>query len=78
MVIPKYTVSDDQLDYEWCRIQAAIESIDYELVRSASRVERELGPDLAAIFESHRQLLHDPSLHCAIGKELQDRRVNAE
>ena len=77
-VLFRHTVNDDQLDDEWSRIQAAIESIDCELVRSASRVERELGRDLAAIFESHRQLLHDPSLHREFGKELQDRRVNAE
>lgn len=77
-VLFQYTVPDDQLDDEWDRIQNAVDAIEQELDLSAARITRELGQEMAKIFEAHRLLLCDPVLHQEFERELHSRRVNAE
>lgn len=74
----RYTVAKDGLDEEWKRIETAMAHVDQDLMTSESRIEHELGHQMAVIFEAHRSLLHDPKLTFEFERELQERRVNAE
>ena len=74
----QYTVTTQGLDQEWQRLCAAIQNVDRDLKHSADRVERELGRDMAVVFEAHRAMVHDPSLSRDFKQALESRRVNVE
>lgn len=74
----QYAVDDDHLDEEWNRIQQAIAQVLNDLATSRQRVAKELGQEMAAIFDTHQLMLHDPALEADMMGELHQRRVNAE
>jgi len=73
-----YSITEQETENEYTRIEQAFENILNDLTRLTKRVERELDGDFADIFSSHKMILKDPSLLQDIKTELEKERVNAE
>src|SRR5688572_25566920 len=73
--VPKRAATDAKA--EFARFQAACAQADIELARLKETVHQRAGAEAAGIFDAHRMLLADPTLHEMI-KALSDTGKNAE
>lgn len=71
-------ISEDQVETEVARLQAAAQHARNELKRIRCRAEEDLGNDLAAIFDAHVLLLSDPNFLGRIEERIRTHHVNAE
>ncbi|REK10377.1 MAG: phosphoenolpyruvate--protein phosphotransferase [Acidobacteria bacterium] len=74
----RITSEDDQVEAEVGRLTAAVEEIERELARTRQSVQREVGSELAGIFDAHDLILHDPLFLERIEDVIRGEKVNAE
>jgi phosphotransferase system enzyme I (PtsI) len=60
--IPRHLVARDAVEDELRRLDRAVEAATAEIARHRDEIAAELGPQCAAIFEAHLQMLRDPRL----------------
>lgn len=71
-------LKEHELGTEMERILAAIDQVKEDLRRFSDALERDLGPNHAAIFDVHRTILDDADLFGRLEGELKSRMVNGE
>ncbi|MBX7164842.1 MAG: phosphoenolpyruvate--protein phosphotransferase [Pirellulales bacterium] len=76
--IPRRFVDRDVVASEIARLERAIEAAGQEIVRHRDTVARELGPQCAAIFEAHLQMLHDRPLRNELEEMIRERHYTPE
>lgn len=73
-----HTIHPDAVLDEYSRIEEAVREVHQDLSLCAERIEQELDRDLADIFRTHQEMLHDPTLTAEIKARLEKDLVNAE
>ena len=76
IVIPDYTVADDQVEEEIGKFAAAMAATLKQLDTIRQKVLDEMGPEEAAIFEAHMQIAQDPSLSDGIKSLVESSHTN--
>ena len=76
IVIPDYTVADDQVEAEISKFAAAMASTLKQLDTIRQKALKEMGPEEAAIFEAHMQIAQDPSLSDGIKSLVESSHTN--
>lgn len=66
------------LEAERGRLKKAIEASREQLLKIKEKAEIELGPEKAAVFDSHMMLLDDPEFTGAVEMNIESSMVNAE
>ena len=73
-----YDIRDTQIDPELQRLEAAMQRVEADLMRTKDAVEKQVDSDQAAIFDAHRMILRDLTLRTEIEEELRSECVNVE
>lgn len=76
IVIPDYTVADDQVEEEIGKFAAAMAATLKQLDTIRQKALDEMGPEEAAIFEAHMQIAQDPSLSDGIKSLVESSHTN--
>jgi phosphotransferase system enzyme I (PtsI) len=76
--IPRYNLSQDQIEAELKRLEAAFEAAKTEVRDIQERAEREMSKEQAAIFAAHLLMLEDPFFIEQITRFLKKTGQNAE
>ena len=76
IVIPDYTVADDQEEEEIGKFAAAMAATLKQLDTIRQKALDEMGPEEAAIFEAHMQIAQDPSLSDGIKSLVESSHTN--
>lgn len=76
--IPRYTISEDQVDRELARFHRALERSRDELQQLERRVWADLGETYSTIFSAHLDLLQDRQFAEQVRQRVQRDRVNVE
>ena len=76
IVIPDYTVAEDQVEAEIGKFAAAMASTLKQLDTIRQKALKEMGPEEAAIFEAHMQIAQDPSLSDGIKSLVESSHTN--
>jgi phosphotransferase system enzyme I (PtsI) len=76
--IPRYVITENQIDDEWLRFTTAVGRARDDVRILHDRAVREMGQEQGAIFEAHLMMLDDPEVHEAIEKELHETLLNIE
>jgi phosphotransferase system enzyme I (PtsI) len=74
----RITLQEEQIEAEVARLQLAVRGMETELARTKRTVQREVGGELAGIFDAHDLILHDPLFLHRIEEVVRTQRVNAE
>ncbi len=76
--VPHRIVPEDRVEAQMERLDKALAAATVELEEDRARVEEQLGPEPAKIFEFHLGMLHDPALIEPARTSIQDDRMTAE
>ena len=76
--IPRRFVSRDAVEHELERLAAAIDAACAEVERNRDRIAHELGPEYAAIFSAHLQMLRDVRLRAELEEMIDQRHYSPE
>jgi phosphotransferase system enzyme I (PtsI) len=76
--IPRYAVTERELDGEWGRFVVAVERAKDDIVILRDRAAREMGEEHGAIFDAHLMMLDDPEVVDTIGSSLRQSLLNIE
>jgi len=71
------SIKAKDIDQEFHHLESSTALITEDLLALATRVEKEMDVNLAAIFEAHRQMLNDPVLKKELREEIQGNLVSA-
>lgn len=77
-VIPRYPVTERELDGEWDRFIVAVGKAKDDVTVLRDRASREMGAEHGAIFDAHLMMLDDPEVHDAIELSLRESLLNIE
>ncbi len=77
-VIPRYPVSERELDGEWDRFVVAVGKAKDDVTGLRDRASREMGAEHGAIFDAHLMMLDDPEVREAIEQSLRTSLLNIE
>jgi phosphotransferase system enzyme I (PtsI) len=78
IVIPKYTISETQIDSEIARLVNAREKTKNEIRQIQSQMAQNFSSDMADIFASHIMALEDPVIAQKTVNEIRTNRKNVE
>jgi phosphotransferase system enzyme I (PtsI) len=78
IIISKYTIREDDVDYEIARLEKAVEKTKNELKAIQVQIANSLSRDMADIFTSHIMVLEDPQIDEKIRKRIIEMHHNAE
>ncbi|MBN2434290.1 MAG: phosphoenolpyruvate--protein phosphotransferase [Spirochaetes bacterium] len=78
VVIPKYHITDAEIQGEIERFEDALAKTKKEIVGIQSQVARSLTKDLADIFTSHLMVLEDPMIEQKAIDQVRDEKKNVE
>ncbi|OHD64840.1 MAG: phosphoenolpyruvate--protein phosphotransferase [Spirochaetes bacterium RBG_13_51_14] len=78
IIIPKYTIREDEITYEIARFEKAVEQTKEELKAIQEQIARNLSKDMADIFMSHIMVLEDPQIEEKVRKTIIEQKRNAE
>jgi phosphoenolpyruvate-protein phosphotransferase len=78
LMVPSCSVSKDQIEQEQARLDHALDMTRKELQLLVTSLQREVGSEVAAIFEAHIELLDDPETLGEVGQQIHTRLINAE
>ncbi|HRX15192.1 MAG TPA: phosphoenolpyruvate--protein phosphotransferase [Spirochaetota bacterium] len=78
VVIPKYHITDGEIQGEIERFEDALAKTKKEIVGIQSQVARSLTKDLADIFTSHLMVLEDPMIEQKAIDQVRDEKKNVE
>src|SRR5438093_11014659 len=70
-------IEEHQVEFELQRIERATQSVADDLRVSAHRIEADTNAKLAAIFEAHEAMLHDPGLRQEIRYLVKEELISA-
>ena len=73
-----YDIKEVQIDLELKRLEAAMESVEKDLLHMKDTVKKQVDSSQAAIFEAHRIILKDITLLKEIEEELKSQQINVE
>ena len=76
IVIPDYTVAEDEVEEEIGKFAAAMAATLKQLDTIRQKALDEMGPEEAAIFEAHMQIAQDPSLSDGIKSLVESSHTN--
>ena len=76
--IPRYAVTELELDGEWDRFVVAVGKAKDDVTVLRDRATREMGSEHGAIFDAHLLMLDDPEVLDAIELSLRDSFLNIE
>jgi phosphotransferase system enzyme I (PtsI) len=76
--IYRFPIEEADVDAEVDRLHAAVRRARQEIRHTSGEVDRQLGSELAAIFEAHALLLGDDAFLGKIERRVRSERVNAE
>lgn len=76
--IYRFPLAAEELDGEVERFERAIEAAHNEILRLRDKVEKQMGDDLAAVFEAHALFLQDAGFVRRIVARIREEQVNAE
>jgi len=76
--VPARELAVGEVDAELARIDAAIDTVRSELVDVEQRAGREVGEEIARIFDAQKMILEDHSFLRPIRARIQDQRQNSE
>lgn len=71
------SIETKDVDEEVRHLEISTAAITEDLLSLATRVEREMDANLAAVFDAHQQMLNDPVLKTELRAEIQDNLVSA-
>jgi len=77
-MIPRYAVTERELDGEWERFIVAVDKAKYDVTMMRDRATKEMGQEHAAIFDAHLLMLDDPEVHESIEGSLRRLLLNIE
>lgn len=77
-VIPRYPVTERELDGEWDRFIVAVGKAKDDVTVLRDRASHEMGAEHGAIFDAHLMMLDDPEVHDAIELSLRESLLNIE
>ena len=78
IIIPKYTIREEDVSYEMARLEKAFEQTKSELKAIQEQIAHSLSKDMADIFTSHIMVLEDPQIEEKVRKTITEKRRNAE
>jgi phosphoenolpyruvate-protein phosphotransferase (PTS system enzyme I) len=78
LVVPYRSVSRDQIEQEQARLHHALNLTRAELQVLVESLQREVGAEVAAIFEAHIEMLDDPELLGEVSQQIDTQLINAE
>ena len=76
--IPRYAVTERELDGEWDRFVVAVRKSKDDIAAMRDRAVKEMGQEHGAIFETHLLMLDDPDVHDTIEASLRRSLLNIE
>ena len=76
IVIPDYTVAEDQVEAEIGKFASAMAATLKQLDTIRQKALKDMGPEEAAIFEAHMQIAQDPSLSDGIKSLVETSHTN--
>lgn len=76
--IPRRFVVRDAVEHELERLDHAIAAAGIEIDGNREAVLRELGPQYAAVFSAHLQMLRDPVLRGELDTMIRERHYSPE
>jgi phosphotransferase system enzyme I (PtsI) len=74
----RFPLRDEDVDAEIVRFEEALRLTKQDLVRMRGKVDRDLGDDLAAIFDAHLLMLQDATFIEGVVDRIRREQVNAE
>ncbi len=74
----RFPLAAEELDAEVERFERAIEAARDEILRVRDKVEKQMGDELAAVFEAHSLFLQDATFVRRIAGRIREEQVNAE
>lgn len=77
-MIPRYAVTERELDGEWSRFVVAVDKSKDDVTALRDRAVREMGREHGAIFDAHLLMLDDPEVLEAIEFSLRESLLNIE
>jgi phosphoenolpyruvate-protein phosphotransferase (PTS system enzyme I) len=78
IIIPKYTIREDDISFEIARFEKAVEQTKDDLKAIQEQIAHSLSRDMADIFTSHIMVLEDPLIVENARKAIIEKQRNAE
>jgi len=78
MLVPRKTITDDDIAAEMDKFDAAAHAAEQSLLTLQKDIRQKIGKREAEIFEAQIQLLHDPSLRKEVAGRCQAEKINIE
>ncbi len=78
IIIPKYTISEDNVGHEIDRYRSAIEKTKGEILAIQEQISKSLSNDMADIFSSHLMVLEDPMFGEKVVSAIRNEKRNVE
>lgn len=78
IIIPKYTVREDQIEEEIRRYRSSQEKTKNDIKAIQEEISKSLSKDMADIFSSHLMVLEDPMIEEKVIKGIRDEKRNVE
>lgn len=72
-----FSIETKDVDQEFEHLDRSTALITGDLLSLATRVEREMDANLAAVFDAHQQMLNDPVLKTELKREIRENLVSA-
>ncbi len=77
-IIPRYAVTEPELDGEWERFVVAVDKAKDDIALLRDRASKEMGQEHGAIFDTHLLMLDDPEVHDGIQASLRESLLNID
>jgi len=78
IIIPKYTISDDEIDSELARLEDAMQKTREQIKNIQEQIAGSLSDEMSDIFTSHLMVLDDPFVEAKARKTIIESRKNVE
>ncbi|TAL30744.1 MAG: phosphoenolpyruvate--protein phosphotransferase [Spirochaetes bacterium] len=78
IIIPKYTIGEDQVEDELKRYHAALEKTKNDILDIQEQISKTLSRDMVDIFSSHLMVLEDPIVAEKVMRRIREEKRNAE
>lgn len=78
IIIPKYTITEEQLGTENARYENALEKTKNDIKSIQEQISKSLSKDMSEIFSSHLMVLEDPMITEKVTRTLREEKRNVE
>jgi len=76
--VPLYSINPSDIEHEIARFKRAGRQVEEDLLEVIERVKRDVGPDEAAIFNSHLMIAKDATFITGVEEKIIENHVNVE